>query len=382
MAVVTRYFSTSSAGAADGTSWANRAALVSGGAINTIISAFNFTADALVPLVGPGAYTLTTAIQTFTGAAAPSATFPCIFQACDSSGVELAPPDPNWQSAGLAFTGTSLPELATNTNISTCSNASVGFIGFKFAASGRNGTLINSCRSLDWCSITNSTSNTSAVGVATVTNGVTNTVIRMTGTAFDAAANGSASFFRNVRLEGNVSASSGNRMGFASASNIAHRFFNLTAFGFVGGAVRFTGATSGVVANIERCTLIGASGSAAVIYNTGTSTTVGTIIQCIIVNGSTWAFENASTGRMMLINNRFRDNTSGTVTGNGSLPSLLEYTTDTDDTEFVDAASGDYRVKNTAAIWGKGYGAGDQAAASGGGMSRLINGGLVRGQVF
>jgi hypothetical protein len=60
--------------------------------------------------------------------------------------------------------------------------------------------------------------------------------------------------------------------------------------------------------------------------------------------------------------NRFRDNPNGNIVGLGNGPTDLDsYTTDSDDaTEYVDAASGDFRIKLGAATWGKGYGAGDQ----------------------
>jgi hypothetical protein len=45
--------------------------------------------------------------------------------------------------------------------------------------------------------------------------------------------------------------------------------------------------------------------------------------------------------------------------------------------EFVDAANGDYRIKNTSVYWGRGIGAGDEPASSGGiPIGRLISGGV------
>jgi hypothetical protein len=46
--------------------------------------------------------------------------------------------------------------------------------------------------------------------------------------------------------------------------------------------------------------------------------------------------------------------------------------------EFVDAANGDYRIKNTSIYWGRNIGAGDEPAAGGSGIpiGRLISGGV------
>ncbi len=98
MAVVTRYYGAAAAGSDDGTSWANRKAFVVTGAINTQISAFDFTSDTLIARIGPGTHTLTTTITTFTGATGPSQTFPCILEGCLDGGARWQPPDPDWCS--------------------------------------------------------------------------------------------------------------------------------------------------------------------------------------------------------------------------------------------------------------------------------------------
>ncbi len=87
MATVTRYFSTAGAGTADGTSWANRAALFSGGAWSTVITGFNFTgSDSLECRIGPGSYTITASLASGLFANAPTVSNPLILQGCDSSG--------------------------------------------------------------------------------------------------------------------------------------------------------------------------------------------------------------------------------------------------------------------------------------------------------
>ncbi len=77
--------------------------------------------------------------------------------------------------------------------------------------------------------------------------------------------------------------------------------------------------------------------------------------------------------------NRLRDNgTSGNFTGTGNWPTTensVNYTTDSDDaTELVNVAGGDYRIKNTATIWGMGFGVSEQPAASTAGGSFVFIG--------
>lgn len=64
---------------------------------------------------------------------------------------------------------------------------------------------------------------------------------------------------------------------------------------------------------------------------------------------------------MLVSNNRIVECTNGVI-------NLQNYPTDWGndvdasyvDTELVDEAGGDYRIKASSAIWGKGYGAGDE----------------------
>jgi hypothetical protein len=377
MAVVTRYFSTAAAGAGDGTTWADRAAFVSGGAVNTIVSAFNFTSDSLLALIGPGTYTLTTAIQTFTGAANPSQNLPCILHGCDSSGVALTPPDPGWVSAAPDWSDATLPVIATTTNIASVNNANVSCVLLKFTASGRIGSVIgSSVRSLNWCIVINSTSNTSAVGITPGVGGVViNSIVKCTGTAYGTVLSSTTVYVHNVRVQGNASASSGSRLGLSSIDNSFMRADGVTVVGCVGGCVSNQGAASGVFVILTRCTLVGLPGTADVIIINGTSSSHnGVIHKCVIVNGAAWGIKNLGSGKPFILDNRFRDNTSGNVTGNGSVPDLGSYTTDSDDaTEFVNTAIGDYRIKNTASTWGKGYGAGDEPAPAGGGGGSILH---------
>jgi hypothetical protein len=95
---------------------------------------------------------------------------------------------------------------------------------------------------------------------------------------------------------------------------------------------------------------------------------------------------NTSTCPKILINNRFRDNTSGNVNGGGdyeTATSILNQTADdTDALDFTDHTTDDYSLKSTAAGyhtglgWYQNIGANGTPVATGGGGGSLLLGGL------
>ncbi len=74
-------------------------------------------------------------------------------------------------------------------------------------------------------------------------------------------------------------------------------------------------------------------------------------------------------GIALVSNSRLRDNTSGNFNALGNYPDSLDNLVSggLDADEFVGVANGDYRIKYGSAIWGQGYGAGDEPAPAGGG---------------
>lgn len=384
MAVTTLYFGASSAGAADGTTWANRAAFVSGGAINTLISAFDFTSNSLIARIGPGTYALTTAIATFTGTTGPSQTFPCFLEAALSDGTRWQPPDPDWCSAQPEWDADDatypMPVITTSSNISTISSPHVVAYGLKMTASNRNGAIINTSRSYYWCQVINSTSNTSAGACIGATVLCENNFYSCTGTSYDtvASSNSGVGPAKNCRIEGNPSATTGNRRGWSTANNAAYPLERCTIIGNVGGGVVHTGTGSGSKVAVSNCVIADNEGDA--VSGAGTATTLGIVSRCMITGPHTNGVNITGTGDCAVHDCRIRDYTSAAITGtldwsdpplNGNIT-----TAGTDADEYVDAASGDYRIKNTSTYWGKGYGAGDQPAGGGGGP--LIGGRLVR----
>ena len=136
MSIIVRYFSTSSAGAGDGTSWANRAALFTGGAWSTVITGFAFNgSDSMEARVGPGTYSITVALASGSFANPPTVTNPLIIHGADSSGNLLSPPDPDWTSNMADWDASSLPILDTSSNINTLNLAACYPRLLKFTAS-------------------------------------------------------------------------------------------------------------------------------------------------------------------------------------------------------------------------------------------------------
>lgn len=347
MALVIRYFSTTSAGAADGTTWADRAALFSAGVWSSVITGFNFTGgDSLVARIGPGSYTCSQSLATgvFTSGAPAIGRF-LILEAADSSGDALAHPDPDWVSAQPAWDDSSMPVIATATNVATLEAGFIESKLLKFTASAVNGWIVSGSI-LHSCVLVHSGNMGSGRGL---TNGnAFGCVIKMTGTQWDYATNSGC---HNTRLEGNPSASSNNRNG-----NAGGTMTKSTAYGFVGYAF-LASSTGGAVDSV----FVGGSYG---IYNNHASN-LKLVRNCVIVGAANWGVATAAAASMTITNCRLRNNTSGaiTATSTGEAIELSNDTTSgTDADEFVDAANRDYRIKYGSAYWGKGIGAGDGPA--------------------
>ena len=374
MAITTRYFSTSSAGAADGTTWADRAVLFSGGAWSTVITNFDFTSNSLLCYIGPGTHTITATLTTtvLVGASDPTASNPLIFHGCDSSGNPLTPPDEGWTSAEPAWDDSSLPIIATTTNVGTSTVPHQQYRLLKFTASGRNGVLLETSSPtvgfVDWCVVENSTSNSSAVAL---NNGIAfNSVLSCTGSSYNyiVGMNLNGGRISNCRIVG-VAGSSGSRSGmFLPSTSSVHGQIERCTVLNVGGAgfqLVTSQVTNGAV-NVVKCLADGCGGNGFTL-GTNASPTAGAIcVDCVATNNGVRGFDGGSSSHT-LMHCRTRDNTSGSTTAMGNHPEFDTYTTAaTDADEYVDAAGGDFRIKNTATIWGKGYGVSDEPASGGG----------------
>lgn len=362
MAVTTLYFSDTAAGAGDGTTWADRAAFVVSNALNTLITGFDFTSNSLLALVEGGkTYSITTSPSVTN-----TAPFPLHLRGCDSSGNELSPPDPDWTSDQPAFSSATLPTLEVTTNIAALNTTHTHVRCFRFTGSGNttNPIVGSNIRSLDWCLVECSSALTTTSGAATPAK-MSNSCVTATNATYSACT--STFDLRNVRLVGNSSASSGTRYGLGTTTATV-RIVGVCAFNNVGGNLVSTSTSTGLTFYAERCTLVGGGGG-IILPGTAATTTHSNIKGCMITGSSAYGIDlGTNTTPTNIVGNRLRDHTSGNITNNGSMPTTSNYTTDSDDaTEYVDAASGDYRIKSGATIHGQGYGVSDQASSGGGG---------------
>lgn len=373
MSVVTRYFSTTAAGAGDGTTWADRAELDPSGGWSTVITGFNFSgSDSLRCFVGPGTYTFTTTLASGLFANPPTVVNPLLFVGADASGNILAPPDPDWVSAMPDFSDATLPVLATTTNIATSSLSTAYWSLLKFTASGRNGAVMTAGLGLNWTQVINSTAHTSA---QVVTNQrVINSILKATGESYDAVFQLASSVHDpyNVRIEG-VAGSSGDRRGLESTAGVVVTATMLTVVNCGGAGVINTSSSTAASIRLLRCVVANNAGSGLEANATASQNDTYEVDSSMITgNGAFGINGNSDAARLIVRKTRLRDNASGNITGIGNYPTDLNIeTTDSDDaTEYVDASGGDFRIKSGAAIHGQGYGVSDQPSSGSGGVNR------------
>ena len=367
MALTVRYFSTTGAGAADGTTWADRAELFSSGNWSTVLTGFDFSANAMEARVEGGlTYTCSQALASGLFTNAPTAANPLIVHGCDSSGNRLTPSNPDWVSAQPVDWDSGLPVIATTTNIVTTSLANTVWLHCKFTASGRNGAIISAHAYMEWCVGENSTANTSAQGVSTSANAYsTRCAWTCSGSSYASVVSGAAAMSQ-CRISG-VAGSSGNRRG-VDANQATTTLVECAILGVGGDGVIYSGSSTSQQVHARNCVIANVGGTGFKSGSTASQTAWYDLSGCIITGCGAYGADAQSAGRLVAANNRLRDNTSGNFNGFGNYPTDLNtYTTDAADSDdYVDASGGDYRIKNTAAIWGQGYGVADEPAASGG----------------
>jgi hypothetical protein len=200
-------------------------------------------------------------------------------------------------------------------------------------------------------------------------NTAVNCVFKCSGSSYDTVVSNPLNMI-NCRIEG-VTGSSGNRRGLTS-SNTTTAGQLLTIVNNGGEGIICTSSSASQAVKIERSVIAnnGATGfkanstaSQVAYYESHNNMITG--------NGTAGIDGNSAAARWAVEQNRLRDNTTD-ITGLGNYPTdLNNYTTDDSDAnEYVSTgADGDFRIKNTATIWGMGFGVADQAAASGGGGS-------------
>jgi hypothetical protein len=380
LAITTRYFDVSGAGAADGTSHAARAALFSAGNWSTVISGHDFSTSSLVCRIEPGTYTCAQTLTTTVITTDPAIALPLILCGADANGDLLAVPEPTWQSCQPAWSAATLPVINSTTNVSTISLAACTCFLIKFTASGRNGAVIGSAQNFTNCVVTNTTSNSASGAVLAVSNSK-GCVYSCSGAIYDYVVSG-ATNLENCRIEG-VAGSSGNRRGVV-ASGTSTQLSRVTVVNNGGEGIICT--SSSAAQNVKLYKSVVANNGAQGVKSNSTAsqtTTYETHNSMITGNGTAGIDGNSDAARWNITNSRFRDNTTN-IQGIGNYPLDLDnYTTDSDDaTEYVGAgANGDFSIKNTATnVWEKGFGVRDEPeeAVGGGGLLRHpgMSGGL------
>jgi hypothetical protein len=372
MAIVTRWFSTTGAGDESGDSWANRAALFTGGAWSTVITGFAFTAgaDSLLCLVGPGTHAITAVLQSASfSAGAPTDAKPIFFHGCDSSGDPLVPPAPNWTSAEPVTWRTDLPVLATTTNTATISLAHAFVRMLRFTASGITsaGAPVALCNA-DWVSVDVSSSHASAGGFSTMEK-ITNCEVVMGGTTYGQGVYFVNCMIDNLRVEGNPSASTGSPKGLYSGGVGAELVLSrCTVFNHVGAGVAVFGSNVAYRFSVINSVIANNGGDGIVLPALDSQTSQHAVSGCMITGnggiGINPQNDDDTGAKCLIMNNRLRDNTGGNIDSEGNYPATFDnYTTDDSDAnEYVDAAGGDFRIRPTSATWGKGYGVKDKKA--------------------
>lgn len=368
MGITTRYFSTSAAGDADGTSWANRAALLDGsGNWSTVLTGFDFTNDTLICRIGPGTYDVLQNLTSALFSVAPNAIGYLYFHGCDSSGNLLTPVDPDWKSTQPAWSTTGIPLI--NFGSSYCYLPNLSPLHINFTGS-RPSYILAELSGPQWCQFFTTSSSTNGYVAYLSPLPAVNCVFSAEGASAYTNVVEVLTAMINCRIIGpGASVGSGNRHGVLDT--VGYRQINCTIVGVGGSGIdcEATHATRQFV--IDSCTIANCGGTGIDLSNTASPVTnVSLISNCMITGCGGYGINANSQISAIVKDCRLRDNTSGNLYGLGNYPTdLNNYTTDSDDaTEYVNTSTGDYRIKNTATnIWGKGYGAGDEPASSSGG---------------
>jgi hypothetical protein len=363
MAIVTRYFSTAGAGAADGTTWADRAQLINAGTWSSVITAFDFSgSDSLMCFVGPGTSTVTTTFAVGLFANPPTIANPILFHGCDGNGDALSPPNPDWTSDTPAFDDSTLPVFATTSDATTLTVPASFWRLIKFTASARNGAMVGGTSLIfDWCVFINSHSGTSAAICSSGT-GFTNCVFSMTGDSYLAAINQVGALFTNCKILG-VTGSSGNRRGVDAASGTRLVRCCISGFGGIGWNAAST--STGQTYALSQC-VIANNGQGLLFASTAAQTLAQFVDRCMITGNGAPGIDGRTNSRIIATQNRLRDNVTANIQNLGNFSTTWgTYTTDSDDSlEYVDASSNNFQIKNTATIWGMGFGVSEEAPSA------------------
>lgn len=360
MALVTRYFSTAGAGAADGTSWADRAPLLNGTTFSAVFNAMDFASDSYIAYVGPGTHSgVNVSLSNGLFPSPPTTSNPLLIHGCDGSGVPIEPPLA-WSSAQPADWESDLPIIEGTGTSWLYNSAQISARCMKFRVGGRAGAGVNSLGQLHWCVVENFTDSISAAAVAS--SGETrNCVFRCSGNSYNYVLQTSNSATAlNCRLEGNPSAVSGEKDGIRNGGTSAIKSASgLTIINNPGRGYYNPVGNAATNTILDRCVLANNGGSGLVFANVASPTGVHSLFNSFVVNNGGWGLDGVI-ANCRIFRSRFRNNSSGDITSTSNgfvIGNITDAGADAD--EFVDAANGDYRIKFGSPYWGMGIGAGD-----------------------
>lgn len=362
------YFDIEADGTGNGSTWGNRAWLLDGsGNWNPLLVEHDFNAEGMRAYIGAGEYPETN--QHINGSrfttAPPTRENPILMIGVDRDGVILQPPS-EWTAARPAWDVSGMPRLKLPSMSSH--HFWLYMLAVEATAATAGITASNGFKA-SWCHLTASNTNS---GVNAAGGHFDNCVIRNTSGAYQSVvALNSNGMLYNCRIEGNLSATAGDRHGVMCGSNARHMLVNSVIFNNHGHGVAVTGSGGNTIVAAMRC--ISRDNGGHGFYVASDSTTIldpMKLIGCIAVENGGYGF-SIGTQPGWIIGGLYRGNNSGTADGlgNGGVFNAIE-SVGNDADEFVDADNGDFRNKYGSVIWGKGIGVEDEPApaVSGGGQ--------------
>lgn len=362
MSIVTRYFSTTGAGAADGTTWADRAALVSAGNWSSVITGFNFSGSDSLKCMIQGGLTYSVSQALASGLFSNPPTYPnrLFFVGCDSSGVILSVPSPGWKSCMPAWSPATLPVIDFTANVGL-NLSHMDLMLIKLTTNVNNTQKLFNIQQFTnayWCYMETLDQNANfEVLIGQHVNCVYTSAVCNNGEGL-VYLNGGRLF--NCRIDGNNAAP-----GDGIYSVFGAWLQNCTVVGF-GGRGMWQNGAEGFTA-INNCVIADNGGDGIELFDDADTR----IANCMITGNGGYGIDasKASGNAVKLkhaVSNRLRDNTSGSF--NAFLNNPTDFANETaagsDAAEYVDSASGDYRIKSGSSLWGKGYGVVDQVPSS------------------
>lgn len=293
MAKIIRYFSTSAAGAGDGTTWEDRAAFISGGAYSTIFTGFDFSgSDYMECRIGTGTYTMPSDMTAarFT-VNAPTANNKIVFHGCNSEG-ELFEPDLYWNCAEKDLDTTGYPNFLTTPSFYWQLGNAIQRCMTMISSRGGDLAILGVGSLWDFCKIQNIGGSTGAATIGQMSeNGViTNCHLECSGSAYAGVIyTTSSGGLYNVRVKGNPNATSGTRYGIRVAFNRFHPilFGPVCVMDNVGDGIIIPTITgTGIGSIINNATIVNCA-SGIVIYSDAATQYRNYVGNCFIANCST-----------------------------------------------------------------------------------------------